>query len=84
MTDGMEQDRTIFNDEVTRKANWLLATLGRHIAEGTIEAGVAVSALMVAAVNLAQLHGTGPATAAWLRSQIPALERMMVSGGETH
>lgn len=77
-------EREEFNAEVQRKSNWLLATLGEHIAEGNIEAGVAVASLMVAAVNLAQLHGTGPATAIWLRSQIPALNAMAGIDGEAH
>jgi hypothetical protein len=72
-----DDERAAFNTEVTRKATWLLATLSEKVAEGKIEPGVAIAALMVAAVNLAKLHGSGPATAAWLRSQIPHLTAMM-------
>jgi hypothetical protein len=82
MTDEELNDRAKFNDEVTRKANWLLAELTEKVAEGKIGPGVAICSLMVAAVNLAQLHGTGPEVASWLRSQIPNLEAMIATADE--
>jgi hypothetical protein len=44
--------RAAFNNEVERKARWLAATLTEKIAQGRLDPGVAVGALMVASVGV--------------------------------